>query len=133
MPDVVIIDTDILIDSARKIDEALLCLQDIEDRFPMAVSLVTQMELIIGCRNKKELESLDSFLSRFQIIKLESDISDKAIELLTQYRLSHGLLIADALIASTALVLNQPLVTKNQKDYQFIESMTLLPYPNPFT
>jgi predicted nucleic acid-binding protein len=132
MPDVVIIDTDILIDSARKINEAILCLQEIEDRFPMAVSIVTQMELIIGCRNKNELESLDSFLSRFQIIKLENEISDKAIELLKHYRLSHGLLIADALIASTALILNQPLITKNQRDYQFVQNINLLSYPNPF-
>lgn len=132
MPDVVIIDTDILIDSARKIDEAVLCLQDIEDRFPIAVSIVTQMELIIGCRDKKELDTLDKFLSRFEIIKIQSDISDKAVELLRKYRLSHGLLIADALIASTALVVNQALITKNQRDYKFIENLYLLPYPDPF-
>jgi predicted nucleic acid-binding protein len=71
------------------------------------------MELVIGCRNKNELKTLDRFLSRFEILKLHGDISDKAIELLRKYRLSHGLLIADALIASTALVHNQPLITKN--------------------
>jgi predicted nucleic acid-binding protein len=99
----------------------------------MAVSVITQMELIIGCRNKKELESLDRFLSRFNIVKLENRILDNAIELLKEYRLSHGLLIADTLIASTALISNQPLITKNQKDYRFIENLSLLPYPNPFT
>jgi predicted nucleic acid-binding protein len=92
--DIVIIDTDILIDSARKIDEALSCLRMIADRFPLAVSIITQMELVIGCRNKNELNTLDRFLSRFEILKLHGDISDKAIELLRKYRLSHGLLIA---------------------------------------
>lgn len=133
MPDSFIIDTDILIDSARNIVDAISCLQKTEDRTPLTISVVTQMELIIGCRNKNELASLERFLSRFQIIKIESDISDKAVELLKEYRLSHGLLIADALIASTALVLNQPLITKNQKDYRFIGNLHLLPYPNPFT
>jgi len=49
-------------------------------------------------------------------------------DLLRQYRLSHGLLIPDALIASTALSLNVDLATKNQRDYRFIEILTLLPY-----
>ena len=53
----------------------------------------------------------------------------KAIELLYNYRLSHGLLIADSLIASTALVLDADFLTKNQKDYRFIEGLKLKKYP----
>ena len=49
-------------------------------------------------------------------------------DLLRQYRLSQGLLIPDALIASTALYLNMDLATKNQRDYRFIENLKLLPY-----
>lgn len=114
MPDTFILDTDILIDSARNVDDAIACLKKVEDQATLTISIVTQMELIIGCRDKKELDLLKSFLLRFQIIKVDNDISDKAVELLTEYRLSHGLLIADALIASTALILKQPLITKNQ-------------------
>ena len=51
-PDLVVIDTDILIDAGRCIDEAVKCLQQIEQNFSAVVSSVTQMELIIGCRNK---------------------------------------------------------------------------------
>ena len=61
------------------------------------------MELIVGCRNKAELRELDELLKIFQIVKLTSQISDRAVSLLRQYRLSHGLLLADALIAATAL------------------------------
>jgi predicted nucleic acid-binding protein len=43
--------------------------------------------------------------------------------------LSHGLLIADALIAATAVVLDAPLISKNQRDYQFIAGLNLLAYP----
>jgi len=57
----IIVDTDILIDAGRSVNEALNCLQQIEQRFPAAVSSVTQMELIIGCRNKNELDSLGCF------------------------------------------------------------------------
>ncbi len=87
------------------------------------------MELIIGCRNKTELRALARFLSRFRVIKLNEQISDIAIELLRRYRLSHGLLIADALIAATALSVEESFVTKNQRDYQFIEGLALVAYP----
>jgi predicted nucleic acid-binding protein len=47
--------------------------------------------------------------------------------------LSHGLLIADALIAATAIISDLSLVSKNQRDYQFIEDLHLRPYPDPFS
>ena len=125
----IIVDTDILIDAARCIDDAVNCLQQIEDTSFLAASAVTQMELIIGCRNKKELKSLEHFLQRFEIISLNEQISDTAADLLKTYRLSHGLLIADALIAATAIITNTKLISKNQKDYRFIEELDLLDYP----
>ena len=78
---------------------------------------------------KAELRTTERFLKRFQIIKLNEQISDTAIDLLRRYRLSYGLLIADALIASTALSLEKPFVPKNQRDYRFIEKLHLLAYP----
>lgn len=59
-------------------------------------------------------------------------IADEAVSLLRTYRLSHGLLIPDALIAATALTENLPLVSKNQRDYRFIANLQLLPYPPKF-
>jgi hypothetical protein len=85
------------------------------------------MELIVGCRNKKEIQY---FLERFQIIHVDESISVSAISLLRRYRASHGLLIADAIIAATAITLNCPFVTKNQKDFRFIEELRLLAYQN---
>ena len=87
------------------------------------------MELIVGCRNKAELQDLGKFLRRFQILKLTDLISDGAIYLLEQYRLSHGLLFAEALIASTAITHQEPFITKNQRDFVFISGLNLLPYP----
>ena len=132
MADLDVVDTDILIDASRAMDEALACLDQIEDRLILAVSVVTEMELVVGCRDKAELRSLDRFLNRFQVIRLNEQVSDSGVELLRRYRLSHGLLIADALIAASALVLEAPLVSKNQRDYRFIAGLNLLGYPNPF-
>jgi len=47
-----LVDTDILIDAALQVDEAIKCLDLLEETSSLAVSVVTQMELIIGCRNK---------------------------------------------------------------------------------
>ncbi|MCX7097342.1 MAG: type II toxin-antitoxin system VapC family toxin [Methylococcales bacterium] len=86
----------------------------------LAVSVITQMELLVGCRNRQELLLLDAFLKRFQIIKLNEAISMIAVDLLRQYRLSHGLLMPDALIAATALFGECGLATKNQRDYRVV-------------
>jgi predicted nucleic acid-binding protein len=128
----IIIDTDILIDISRGVSDAIDCLRQIEKRTSLTISIITQMELIIGCRDKVELHTLERFLSRFHIIRLSEPISDLAVDLLRQYRLSHGLLIADSLIAATATHLDVPLVSKNQRDFQFIDNLRLLPYPKPF-
>lgn len=112
MSDLVVIDTDILIDVSHKNDKAISYLESLETNYRLAISLITQMELLVGCRNKQEFAILDKFLKRFQVIKLNESISNMAVNLLRQYRLSHGLLIPDALIASTALYLNMDLATK---------------------
>jgi predicted nucleic acid-binding protein len=125
----IIVDTDILIDVGRGEQTALDCLQRIEQQFQLAISVVTQMELIVGCRNKVELNKLEKFLQYFQSLKLTEQISDRAVKLLGQYRLSHGLLIADALIAATALEYDEEFITKNQRDYRFIDGLKLQFYP----
>lgn len=129
MADAVLIDTDILIDAGRDIAEALQVLQKHEQQSTLSISVVTEMELMVGCRDKRELQTLGKFLQRFQVVKLDQQASDLAVDLLKRYRLSHGLLIPDALITATALASGLPFLTKNQKDYRFITGLTLLPYP----
>ena len=124
-----VVDTDILIDAGRGVVEAVTCLKDIEQQSSLAASVVTQMELFVGCRDKAELRQVEKFLQRFLLLKLTEPVSDAAVNLLRQYRLSHGLLIADSLIAATALVHNAPFISKNQRDYQFIAGLNLLAYP----
>jgi len=111
-----IVDTDVLIDAASQISKAIDCLDGLEQNSMLAISVITQMELFVGCRNKTELGNTKHFLQRFQVLKLSEQISDKAIGLLLQYRLSHGLAIPDALIAATAITFNQPFISKNQVD-----------------
>jgi len=125
----VLIDSDILIDAGRSDNDAINFLARLAPNDTPLISTITQMELLVGARNKNELRIIDAFLSRFIVVKLNSTISDLAVELIQKYRLSHGVLVPDALIAATALSLREPLATKNQRDYRFIGGLTLHQYP----
>ncbi len=125
-----IVDSDILIDAGRQIPEAVEYLRSREAISTLAISAVTQMEMMIGCRNKREYADLEKFLLRLRILPVTSDISDSTVTLLSKYNLSHGLLNADAFIAATAITYSEPLATKNQRDFRFIDGLDLLPYPN---
>ncbi|MDM8560834.1 type II toxin-antitoxin system VapC family toxin [Candidatus Parabeggiatoa sp. HSG14] len=128
-PDTIVVDTDILIDAGRGIEQALVYIKKYENQALLTVSIITKMELVVGCRDKNELRNTEKFLHRFGLLNLNENISKKADKLLLKYRLSHGLLIADALIAATAITWNYPLASKNQRDYRFIPELNLLPYP----
>jgi predicted nucleic acid-binding protein len=125
----ILVDTDILIDVANNDAIAKTRLTSESQISALAVGTVIVMELTVGCRNKAELQALNHFLSQFQVLTLTSQISDRATQLLQDYFLSHGLLIADALIAATAIENQIPLISKNQRDFRFMPELNLLPYP----
>ena len=129
LKDLTLFDTDVLIDAGRGINDAVDRLKEVGQGSILAISVISQMELIVGCRNKSEIQATDKFLKQFQVIKVDMAISDTAVLLLRQYKLSHGLLIADCIIAATAVTLDIPFIFKNQRDYNFIAGLNLLPYP----
>lgn len=124
----ILVDTDLLIDLANNDLAAKKHLVAESQRATLTISVITQMELVMGCRNKKELEALNKLLLQFQSFQLSENISIKAEQLVRAYYLSHGLRIPDALIAATAIEFQIPLLSKNQRDYRFIQDLNLLPY-----
>ncbi|MBA3769382.1 MAG: PIN domain-containing protein [Blastocatellia bacterium] len=75
------------------------------------------------------MKELGHFLSKFEIIHIDEEISRRASELIEQYCLSHRLQLPDALIAATALELDCELATINKKDFRFIDDLRLVDYP----
>jgi len=126
MSNFILVDTDILIDVGRGVEKAVKFIQSFGDL--LTVSVVTEMELVVGCRNKRELKSLEQFLGHFLVLPVNEAVCEKALGFLKQYRLSHGLLIADAFIAATAVVFGYQLATRNRKHYRFIPELKLFPY-----
>ncbi len=124
-----LIDTDILIDIANNDTIAKTRVKSESQHSTLFVSTITVMELTVGCRNKSEMQNLSRFLAPFLIVRLTPQISDCAAQLLQDFYLSHGLLIPDALIAASAMEQQIPLLSKNQRDFRFIEGLNLLAYP----
>ncbi len=54
----ILVDTDVLIDAGRGVEVAVAQLETAATNSTLAVSLITQMELIVGCRNRAELPEL---------------------------------------------------------------------------
>ena len=124
-----LVDTDVIIDVGRNIPDAIKSFELMMGNGKVYISQMSQMELLIWCRNKSEQKKLNIFLNEFEIIPIDNIISNNATDLLISYRLSHNLLIGDSIIAATSISRNLLLLSKNQKDYKFINNINLLKYP----
>jgi predicted nucleic acid-binding protein len=124
-----LIDSDILIDFTHGEAIAVDWLDRNENNSSLKISTVTEMELLVGSRNKTHMRELIELFGRFDIVHIDEQISVKARLLIEEYYLSHGLLIADALIAGTAIVFGEELATKNKRDFKFITGLNLVDYP----
>ncbi len=83
------------------------------------------MELYYGALNKTELKSIKKYLQAFEIVQINLDVSELAIELLEKYALSHKLNLPDVLIAATSAFYRLKLLTLNLKDFKYIECLEL--------
>lgn len=59
---------------------------------------------MFGARNKRELEILKSDITKINRLPIDAGVSSHAIELISQYTLSHRLSLPDALIAATSFL-----------------------------
>ena len=114
-----IFDTDVLIWYLRGDQSARIT---VEANIPFSVSAVTYMELVQGMKNKNEFRSFQKRMRTWktEIIHIDSEISARAMFYVQEYSLSHAMMMADALIAATAIRVGSTLCTANEKHYRFI-------------
>lgn len=123
------VDSDILIQYSRHDDTAAEWLDERSAETYLAISVITEMELIFGGRDKYDLSVLKRILSRFKILQIDEEISHRTSALVEKYSLSHRLAIPDAFIAATAIESDSDLATLNRRDFHFIEDLRLIDYP----
>jgi hypothetical protein len=119
-----IVDTDVLIWYLRGNEKAFKAIENLEN---FSISVITYMELVQGMRNKNELNSLRQALHAWNatILYITEEISAKAMFAVEQHFLSHSMLLADALIGSTAVAHGLPLLTGNDKHYKIMKEVQI--------
>ncbi|MCZ6681354.1 MAG: type II toxin-antitoxin system VapC family toxin [Candidatus Poribacteria bacterium] len=122
-------DTDILIDATHSVADAIAFLTTQQALSGLQISIISAMELVIGCRNRTELGRAQQFLQRITLLPISRTASQTAYQLMESFYLSHGLLMPDAFIAATALEYGLTLYTKNVRHFQMIPPLTAVrPY-----
>jgi len=119
-----IFDTDVLIwylrgnQSAREV---------VEENLPFSISVVTYIELVQGMKNKSELRVFQHQIRdwKTEIIQLDPEISARAMFYVEEFTLSHSMMMADALIAASAVRGSKTLCTANERHYRFIPLLEL--------
>jgi predicted nucleic acid-binding protein len=115
-----LLDTNILIDVLR--GEAL-ALAWLEGQQQPSISVITWIEVLVGCR-EGESSRVHDWLESFPRLALDEAIAAEAVGL----RQRHGLKIPDAIILATARCGNFTLATRNVKDFPLALGGVLHPY-----
>lgn len=88
------------------------------------ISVINRIELL-GTKNltARQSKALESFINNAIIFNLEEKIVVKTIELRRNYNIK----LPDAIIAATCLINECSLITNNQKDFNKIDGLDILP------
>lgn len=121
-----LVDTTVLIDLLRGKDAAADCVDNERQAgTELFVSVISAMELIVGCRNKAEVAKAEKQIADFKLVQLNVAASQKAYELVIAYNKSHGMMIPDALIAATALIESLEIMSDNVRHFAMIPDLTV--------
>lgn len=111
-----LLDTSIIVDYFRQNSQARQWFQTIHNHH-LAISPVVWMETVQGARNKIERAQIIRFLHQFRIEHATADDIRWAMLQIAHFNLSHGVELADVMIASVSVRLDVPLYTLNLKHY----------------
>ncbi len=114
----ILFDTDVLIEYLQGKDEAQAYIDNISDTVYM--SSITMAELYAGVRKEEELKKLEIFIETFEVTNLNKSIAKTGGLYRNQYKPSHGVGLADALIAATAKEIDAQLITFNTKRFPML-------------
>jgi predicted nucleic acid-binding protein len=120
-----LIDTDVLIDYLRDHADAVVYLESIAEQ--VFISAITVAELYAGVREGEERTALDSFVKAFEIVLVDEAIAVKGGLYRRDYRKSHNVGLADAIIAASAEAKSAILVTLNSKHFPMLTNV-IVPY-----
>lgn len=116
-----LVDTDVMVDFLRGQIMACALINDHSKRIILPSIVVA--ELYAGVRGDQDLATLDRLLSLFRIVPMSTEMARQGGLFKRDYAKSHGVGLADAIVAATATVENADLKTLNVKHYPMIKGL----------
>lgn len=117
-----LVDTDVLVDFFRGYSKAAAFINEHSSR--IILSSIVIAELYAGVKGDAERIALENFVSLFRVIPVTSEIAKTGGLYKRDYGKSHGVGLADAIIAATCDAENAELKTLNIKHYPMIKGLT---------
>jgi hypothetical protein len=116
-----LLDTDVLVEFLRGRGEAVAFVNAHADR--IILSSIVVAELYAGVKGSAEQAMLDQFVSLFRVVPVDGDIAKAGGLYRRDYGKSHGVGLADAILAATAEAENAELKTLNTKHYPMLKGL----------
>jgi predicted nucleic acid-binding protein len=121
MPGPILPDTDVLVDFLRGHSKAVTSVNTHQAR--IILSSIVVAELYAGVRGDAELATLQNFVSLFRVVPVTAEIARAAGLYKRDYGPSHGVGLADAILAATAQAENAELKTLNTRHYPMLKGL----------
>ena len=121
MARLILLDTDILVDFLRGYSKAIAVVKSSSAR--IILSTIVVAELYAGVKGDAEQAVLDDFVSLFRIVPVNASIAKAGGLYKRDYGKSHGVGLADAILAATAEAESAELKTLNIKHYPMFNGL----------
>ena len=117
----ILLDTDVLVDFFRGHSKAVAFVNTHSAR--IILSSIVVAELYAGVKGDAEQAALENFVSLFRVVPVSAEISKAGGLYKRHYGKSHGVGLADAILAATAKAENAELKTLNSKHYPMLKGL----------
>jgi len=121
MAESILLDTDVLVDFFRGHSKAVAFVNAHSAR--IILSSIVVAELYAGVKRDAEQAALENFVSLFRVVPVSAVIAKAGGLYKRDYGKSHGVGLADAILAATAEAENAKLKTLNTKHYPMLKSL----------
>ncbi|MBN2468249.1 MAG: type II toxin-antitoxin system VapC family toxin [Deltaproteobacteria bacterium] len=117
----ILLDTDVLVDFFRGYGKAVAFVNAHNAR--IILSSIVVAELFAGVKGNAEHAALQDFVSLFRVVPVNTEIGKAGGLYKRDYGKSHGVGLADAILAATAEAENAELKTLNTKHYPMLKDL----------
>ena len=118
---ILLLDTDVLVDFLRGHSRAVAFVN--AHSAQIILSSIVVAELYAGVRGDREQAALEALVSLFRVVPVSGEIAKTGGLYKRDYGKSHGVSLADAILAATAEAENAELKTLNTKHYPMLKGL----------